>query len=386
LRLGEGAVIGGRLATVIDPRISEALAAGRPSVLVTGTNGKTTTTALVAAGVGRVGRVTSNATGANLAAGIVGALISSPTSGPLVLEVDEAVLGWALNAVDPGVVILLNLSRDQLDRHHEVRRSASSWRRWLTAAPGVTVVANADDPLVCWAAEPVRHVWVSLGQPWKHDAGICPGCEGTVVMEDEWRCLGCGRHRPAPLIELVDGEAFWPATGRRLTLDLGLPGRCNRADAVAALAAAACLGIDPEDALASWANTEAVAGRYAMPSFHGKELRLLLAKNPASWLETVGLLDNSTSPVVIALNARGQDGRDVSWIWDVPFEQLRGRLVICTGERAWDLAVRLRYADVRHVVQPELAEALLWSPHPHVDVMANYSAFQAIRSLVGHAA
>jgi UDP-N-acetylmuramyl tripeptide synthase len=113
--------------------------------------------------------------------------------------------------------------------------------------------------------------------------------------------------------------------------------------------------------------------------------RLLLAKNPAGWLEVFDLLAPPPTPVVIAINARIADGKDPSWLWDVPFERLRGRLVVATGERGRDLAVRLHYAEVDHRHEPDPLRAIAAAAADDVDVVANYTSFQAISARLGHA-
>ena len=176
--------------------------------------------------------------------------------------------------------------------------------------------------------------------------------------------------------------------GRRVTLRLGLPGRANRANAAMALAAAGALGVDPGEAASAMAGLDEIAGRYRLARVEGAVARLLLAKNPAGWLEVLDVLRPAPAPVVVAINARIADGRDPSWLWDVPFEALAGRPVIATGERGRDLAVRLRYAEVDHRYAADLLEAVRAaarlaaapspSPAPVFDVVANYTAFQAL--------
>ncbi len=119
-----------------------------------------------------------------------------------------------------------------------------------------------------------------------------------------------------------------------------------------------------------------VAGRYRTATVNGSEVRLLLAKNPAGWHEALDMLAPQPQPVIVAINARIADGHDPSWLWDVPFERLQGRHVVATGERRLDLAVRLRYAGVDHTVAESLATAVAACAAPHIDVAANYTAFQ----------
>src|SRR5437764_1808269 len=164
---GDGSVIGGVIALRLEPRLLAMLAAGRQIVLVTGTNGKTTTTRLAAAALGSLGRVASNAFGANMEAGLATALGQAREAPLAVLETDEKYLPRVLTATAARVVVLLNLSRDQMDRAAEIWMLARRWRAALAAAPGCRVIANADDPLVAWAAGQARRdTWVAAGQRW----------------------------------------------------------------------------------------------------------------------------------------------------------------------------------------------------------------------------
>ena len=384
-------MIGGRVTLALDPAALPRLATGRRSALVSGTNGKTTTTRLLARALETAGPVVTNAGGANLPYGLVAALSAAPPDAlRAALEVDEAYLGRVADAVHPEAVVLLNLSRDQLDRINEVRMLAGRWRAATAALPpSTTVVANADDPMVVWGAQTApRVIWVAAGISWTLDASGCPACEGRIEFSSAspgqapWSCT-CGFTRP-PVAVSIEGSAM--VTGdRRLTLDLALPGRCNRANAAMAVTAAEVMGADPERAAASLATVADVDGRYGVVRVGGAEARLLLAKNPAGWAEIFDLLNPAPAPVVVAINARVADGRDPSWLWDVPFERLAGRHVVATGERCRDLAVRLRYAEVDHQTVPDLTAAVArggaHTAAGPVDVVANYTTFQSLRRL-----
>jgi len=375
--LGSGSVIGGRVSLLLDKRLLWRLSRGREVALVSATNGKTTTTRLLTAALATDRAVVSNALGANMPPGHVAALGDAPPDATAVLEVDERWLAHVMVDTTPSTVVLLNLSRDQLDRSHEVRDLAARWREALLTTPPIRVVANADDPLVAWAAMSTPEtVWVAAGASWRGDAAGCPACGGRLAFaEDGWSCTDCDLARP-PIDVTLDGSTVVLADGTRVPLALGLPGRVNRMNAAVALAAAYAMGADPRSAAAAMASVTDVAGRYRTVTHHGTELRLLLAKNPAGWHEALDMLDPPPQPVIVAINARIADGHDPSWLWDVPFERLRGRVVIATGERRLDLAVRLRYADVDHVVAATLDEAIAACGAPKVDLAANYTAFQ----------
>ena len=175
------------------------------------------------------------------------------------------------------------------------------------------------------------------------------------------------------------------ASGAGFELDLALPGRCNQGNALMALAGALSLGVGAQPAIEAMGGVRDVAGRYATVEVAAQRARLLLAKNPAGWAEIFDMLRPSPAPVVVAINARTADGHDPSWLWDVPFELLRGRHVVATGERGLDLAVRLYYAEIDHVREPDLLAALRAAGVPDVDVVANYTAFHQFLARAGTA-
>lgn len=363
---GEGLVIGGRVSLALDPSLLAGLTRDRAVALVSGTNGKTTTTRLLASALMELGPVAHNSGGANLPSGLVPALAGSPAGAPAALEVDEGWLGAVADAVSPGCVVLLNLSRDQLDRVSEVRNVASRWRSVVERLGHAVVVANADDPMVVWASRDAARVrWVAGGQSWREDAAGCPSCSGRIDYDSEgWRCgTGCGLERPAPAAWVSGSQLVVPGKGNH-SIELALPGRFNLANAAMAAVAAAEMGVPLERATAAMSQVTGVDGRYEVTAAGGISARLLLAKNPAGWAELFDVLTEDVGPAVFAINARVADGRDPSWLWDVPFERLAGRLVVASGERWRDLAVRLRYAGVDHVCAPDpLASLELAAEH-----------------------
>ncbi len=244
LGVGAGSIIGGRVTLLLDPGALSGLAAGRRVVLVSGTNGKTTTSHLLAAALRTAGPVAHNATGSNMADGAVAALAAARDAEYAVLEVDEWHLTAVARAVQPAVVVLLNLTRDQLDRGTEVRAVAAAVAAALTRLPRTLVVANADDPMVVWAASRAPRVcWVAAGAGWLGDTATCPRC-GSMMHTDgpAWHC-GCGLARPEADWWL-DGDLLY--TRQQVTrLALRLPGRCNIGNAAQAVAAAAALGVQP---------------------------------------------------------------------------------------------------------------------------------------------
>lgn len=465
---GGGSVIGGRALLAVAPDALSHLGRGRPVAVVSGTNGKTTTTTLLSAGLATVGPVVSNVLGANLPPGIAVALATGDPAAPAALEVDEAWLGRVVAAIEPQVAVLLNLTRDQLDRNNEVRGLAGSWRATFEGRPTTTVVANADDPLVVWGAGAATHVlWVAAGQPWTADASGCPRCGARIVFVPDvldvpdvpdgqvrrdgpegpgalgdgldasvgaavdadagagarppqgppgeaagprradqrvagvgWACSSCDLRRPPLDVTVADGR-ITSRHGWAVDVAMTLPGRCNQANAALALTAAILMGADPRAATDAMAATTEVVGRYRTVAVGDVDARLLLSKNPAGWLEVLDMLAPAPSPVVVAINSRTADGRDPSWLWDVPFELLSGRRVVATGDRSRDLAVRLHYAEVDQVRVADPVEAVRTATRPAaaagagpdgparpgfrpgVDVVANYTAFQDLRTRLG---
>ena len=389
---GSGASIRGQVLTRIAPDAFASLLRGRQVLAVSGTNGKTTTTHLLAAAL-RAGlgaerdRLVTNADGANLHYGIASALSQAPNADIAVLETDERVVSDMIATGSPKVLVFLNFSRDQLDRHHEIKALGRAWRAALATAgaAGPVIVANASDPLVVWSsATASRVIWVETDTLWSADAALCPGC-GTVLTRlraagrDRWDCPGCELTQPEASYVVRGGTISLP-DGTTVTPRLQVPGSFNISNAACALAAAAEFGIDPQTALNGMSTVTAPAGRFATTQFGATTARLLLAKNPAGWAEALPLA--TSDPVVLAIDSVAADGKDVSWLWDVEYEQLAGRQVIATGPRALDLAVRLSYAEVEHRVVAELAEALADHPHP-IDVIATYTPFQRLLKMAG---
>ena len=385
---GDGSVIGGVVGLRVAPDLLRQLAAGRQIVLVTGTNGKTTTTRLVTAAIASLGQeVASNAFGANMESGLVSALSGAPDAPYAVLEVDERYLPSMMKATNPRVVVLLNLSRDQMDRAAEIWLVARRWREAFAAMPDCRVVANADDPLVAWAAGSAGQVvWVAAGQRWHEDSWCCPHC-GSHLRRDElgWRCGECGLSRPSARW-VLEGDAVIDSMGAVRELDLSLPGRANRSNAVMALAVAGLFGADVDQALPNLRSVSSVAGRYTTVDRRGRTLHLLLAKNPAGWLEAFDVLDPDRRPVLLAVNAQVPDGKDTSWLWDVDYRVLRGRPVLVSGERRVDLAVRLEADEIPFELVDGIDAAVDKVPPGGLDVIANYTAFQQIRATLGRAA
>lgn len=369
-------MIGGLVAMTLDESILRQLAAGRRSVVVTGTNGKSTTTRMTAAALATVGPVATNAEGANMDAGLVAALAGARRAGLAALEVDEMHVPHVSDAVDPSVIVLLNLSRDQLDRVGEINHIERTLRGGLTRHRDAVVVANCDDVLMASAAyDSPNVVWVAAGGGWASDSVSCPRSGEIIVREGaHWYSTGADFKRPTPQWWFDDVNVYGP-DGLTLPMRLALPGTVNRGNATQAIAAAVALGADPAKAVAAVSTVDEVAGRYRTVTIGDHTARVLLAKNPAGWQEALSMVDKHGAGVVIAVNGQVPDGEDLSWLWDVRFEHFGDTAVVAAGERGTDLAVRLGYAGVDHALVHDTLAAIASCPPGHVEVIANYTAF-----------
>jgi UDP-N-acetylmuramyl tripeptide synthase len=384
-------MIGGLVAMTLDRSILRQLGAGRRTVVVTGTNGKSTTTRMAAAALATMGpgpesRVATNAEGANMDAGLVAALAADRSAGLAALEVDEMHVPHVSDAVDPSVVVLLNLSRDQLDRVGEINVIERTLRAGLARHPNAVVVANCDDVLMTSAAyDSPNVVWVAAGGAWANDSVSCPR-SGEVIVRDHghWYSTGADFKRPSPQWWFDDDTLYGP-DGLALPMRLALPGTVNRGNAAQAVAAAVALGAEPAAAVAAVSGVDEVAGRYRTVRIGQHDARILLAKNPAGWQEALSMVDKHAAGVVISVNGQVPDGEDLSWLWDVRFEHFEETAVVAAGERGTDLAVRLGYAGVGHTLVHDTLAAIASCPPGRVEVVANYTAFlQLHRALARH--
>lgn len=427
LRRGGGTALPGLIAERIHPvlvrDLGRSLGGGR--VLITGTNGKTTTSRIVAEVLEAAGRpYIHNREGSNLMRGIASTLLSHtdfaggiPGAAATVglFETDEATLPPAADALAPDVIAFTNLFRDQLDRYGEVDTVAGLWRKALERTPrDATLVLNADDPSVAelavgWSG-PIH--WFGLDDPafatargGAFDARWC-GCGGDYVYERRyfahvgwWSCARCGRRRAAPAtsasaIELGLDEASFEVAGLG-RVEMPLTGLYNVYNALAAIGVCRALGLEDAAIVAGIARVRAAFGRQEVVALDGRKLRLLLAKNPAGanqvllLLRTIAAKGESRLNVALLLNDRFADGQDVSWIWDVDHELIAGAVERCWtgGDRAEDLAVRIKYAGwpapaaVTH--EPvRLLDAIVAETHPgdEVFVVPTYTAMLDLRA------
>jgi lipid II isoglutaminyl synthase (glutamine-hydrolysing) len=373
------------------------------SVLISATNGKTTTAAMAAAIHEREGvALVHNQAGANMAGGIATTLLRAAQPGGRIdgelglFEVDELWLAELAAQLHPRAILLGNLFRDQLDRYGELETIAERWAQLLEHS-NARLVANADDPLVADLGREHEALYFGVdddslalsGMAHAADAKHCRRCGAPYVFDavylghlGHYHCPSCGQSRPTPAISATDvclqgvhSASFTLRTpAGHAEVSLALPGLYNVYNALAAAALASAMGVSLASIVAGLQDTRAAFGRAEtvsvnVPSANGRaatrELRILLVKNPAGANEVLRTLalEPGEHDVLGVLNDRIADGRDVSWIWDADFELLAGRVrhATCSGTRAADLATRLKYAGVapeRIEVREDLADAL----------------------------
>ena len=394
---GGGTSAPGRVLLRLRPEAIQELARTltRGSLVISATNGKTTTARLISSCVASEGwNTVSNRAGANLVYGVATALLDAVAKQPPpefgLFEVDEFAVPEVVERLAPRVVVLMNLFRDQLDRYGELETIAESWARMIARLPATTtLVLNADDPAIAALADgnhPVVYFGIedpsaALGAlPHAADSTRCRVCASPLVYErvtlghmGDWHCAHCGAQRPR-LDVAARRVVLAGTTGIELdvstpqgdvTARVALPGMHNAYNATAAVAAACALGIAHDHIGPSLAAAEAAFGRSERVMVSGQEVVLLLAKNPAGANVTVQTVQLDPDPLhlLIALNDRTADGKDVSWIWDVDYEPLLERLgdLVITGDRAYDMALRFLYAGLdreRIRIEPDPERAL----------------------------
>lgn len=403
---GGGTNLPGLVARRIYPATLRALSARLRGgvILVAGTNGKTTTTRMIATALEDAGRhVLHNRAGANLVSGLTAStLAGSSLQGQLqaelgLFEVDEAALPQAMAETNPRLVLLHNLFRDQLDRYGEVDTIMRQWRTALERLPAsATVLLNADDPSTAYLGQGLQARVRYYGlEDLRHasdsgvhiaDAQFCKHCGARYNYQPRFYahighyiCPGCGARRPQPDITLLqldlDGErgaelVIGQDNGEPFALHIGIPGLYNALNALAATAALLELAVPRAQIQATMAHFSAAFGRIERVDAAGRPVLLALIKNPIGASETVRMLiaQRAGEPVVqltllIIINDRHADGTDVSWLWDADFERLAGHVaqVVVSGTRAADMAVRLKYAGIeQHCIQlePDMGTAL----------------------------
>jgi UDP-N-acetylmuramyl tripeptide synthase len=389
---GGGTTLPGKLLWKLDPGAIDALARRLPhgAVVVSATNGKTTTTAMAAEILEGRHTLAWNHSGANLVSGVASTLLTQRDAELGLLEVDEGALAEVVRRVRPRAVLLGNLFRDQLDRYGELEHIAERWRAATRELPAdATLVVNGDDPQVGDLARGrERAVAYGIDDPsharpgLQHaaDSRYCVVCgrpyefaAAYVGHLGDYRCPACGHARPelqvvGRQIELdglrgSDFDLVTPAGTTRVRLPL--PGLYNVYNALGAASLAQTLGATLEEVKAGLERFGAAFGRFERIPVGDKTILLLLIKNPAGANEVVRTLEQAGSPslLLLALNDAIADGKDVSWIWDVDFEPLfpRAERLLVSGDRAAELGLRCVYGGLPEAaleLEPDLARAL----------------------------
>jgi UDP-N-acetylmuramyl tripeptide synthase len=410
LRLGAASVLPGSLARRIEPRLLQLLTQQVKNgvILIAGTNGKTTTSLLLVTILERKGyRVAHNSTGANLENGLMTALLENTNLvGNLdvdyaILEVDENILPRILTPIQPRIILCLNLFRDQLDRYGEVDTISKRWTKIISTLPPETVVIpNADDPTLSYLGQqlPQRVLFFGLNEPENYldeiphavDSIFCPNCGHSLDYKGvylshlgDFQCPKCGFSRSEPKLESSEFPQI-------------LVGLYNKYNTLAAATAARELGVDEATILDTINNFQAAFGRAEDLEINGKRVRILLSKNPVGTNETIRVVTQShDKTTLLVLNDRTPDGTDVSWIWDVDTEKLveRGGTLVVSGDRLYDMALRLRYSEktpdshfnliVEEDLRQAIATALEHTPENEtLHILPTYSAMLEVREVL----
>lgn len=377
----------GKIALKIDPALLDELrgkcSAG--SVITVGTNGKTSTNNLVADAFQAAGRtIICNRTGANLAAGITSALLQQPAAQWGVFECDELWLAHVLPRLRSNYVLLLNLFRDQLDRCGEIDRIQTSIAGALAASPDTVLIFNADDPLCARIADTVDNRSIPFGldesmglaQNTVADAQMCQKCDGMIQYRyrqygqlGDYFCEQCDFARP--VLAYAGRDIALGAGG--VTMEVCGPHACERLrtpqptpyaayNLVAAYALCHETGIPTADFQRAVEAFDPRNGRLQRYRLDGRDVLLNLAKNPTGFNQNLKIVEADAGPKMVAffINDQVADGRDISWIWDIDFEELAAQenlVVFAGGSRAHDLAVRLKYAGIEAAVIESIDDA-----------------------------
>jgi UDP-N-acetylmuramyl tripeptide synthase len=410
LRLGAASVLPGSIARRIEPRLLELLSQQVKNgvILIAGTNGKTTTALLLCTILEHKGyKIAHNSTGANLENGLVTAFIENTgLLGSLdvdyaILEVDENIVPKVLKPLEPKVFLCLNLFRDQLDRYGEIDTISKLWTKVISTLPADTVVIpNADDPTLSYLGQQLNQkvLFFGLNEPEYYleaiphavDSIYCPRCgdcldyQGVYLSHlGDFTCPSCGFSKSRPSLE----SSKWSQI---------LVGLYNKYNTLAAATAAKELGVDEGTIRETINNFQAAFGRAEDLVIGGKRVRILLSKNPVGTNETIRVVTQSNdTTTLVVLNDRTPDGTDVSWIWDVDTEKLveRGGTLVVSGDRVYDMALRLRYSEnsveskINLIVDEDLrraiATALEHTPaNETLHILPTYSAMLEVREVL----
>ncbi len=410
--LGKGTNLPGQVALKLRPGILKTLAKDLRIALVTGTNGKTTTTAMLENIMKETGeRILSNASGANMKGGIVSSLIRAykvfgKRKGIAVLEVDEAYLRHITAEISPEVIAVTNIFRDQLDRYGELDKTLSLIEEGCKNAPGATLVLNGDEPMLCDFLPESHRVFYGFSHPIRETSGDGVNVEGTFCKTCKvpfaytfvtfnhlgaYACPVCGACRPALSLSVDKIDAISQDASRvsfsGLSVTIPQAGAYNIYNGLCAAACARAMGANDTCIQRGLAGQKSKFGRQETIRVKNADVRMILVKNPAGAAEAIAsvLPDEDAVSVGVILNDNVGDGKDVSWIYDVEFETLRSmhiQSVFTGGTRGYDMAVRLQCADFENitVLDDDALVPFLESLSGRVYLFVTYSAMVGVRA------
>lgn len=405
----------GKLALALDPKVLRTLAKDYDIVVITGTNGKTLTTALtVKALKAKYTQILTNPSGSNMIQGITGAFLTAQKGANgkklAVLETDEANVPIICQYVTPKAFVLTNIFRDQMDRYGEIYTTYDKIIAGIKMAPEATIIANGDAPIFNSKKLPNPTIYYGFNNqpnqeqmaPANTDGLLCPKCQHILHYKQrsysnlgKYYCPNCSFARPeltyqmTQIVDQTPASSTFVINGQEVTLHIG--GTYNIYNALAAFSVASFFGVEPQASAQMLSDKdEKVFGRQEVIRLGEKEVTLILVKNPVGLDQVLQMIKTDQEPFSLAvlLNANYADGIDTSWIWDGRFEDLpfaRIPAVLAGGERYKDIAFRLRVAGVsedRFAERPDLDDVLAYIKHmptDHVYVLATYTAVLQLR-------
>lgn len=415
----------GEIAIKFDKKILEVVSSGMEVIIVTGTNGKTTTAHMIEYAMSTAGHdPLANKSGANLLAGISAEFICSAdifgkaTKKYAVIECDEAALKHVAPLLSPKAIVVTNIFRDQLDRYGDVMNTLSEIVKGIEAAKNAICILNADDSLVSSIAKKVKNrvVYFGINKDLKPNDDVITDAKNCIFCGEEYKytfktfahlggfyCAKCGykRHNPDILVTNIEQKSFTGSTitidvhGKTATFDVNLPATYNVYNAIAALAGYMAMGLPAKEMISSLKTVESSFGRMENFELNGNNIQMILVKNPAGANQVLQYLQEiEEATIVIALNDNAADGFDISWIWDVNYEEevsrWRKNNIIVMGTRAYDMQLRLKYAGIdeakiTYVETSELLIEKLKSENKPIFIMPNYTAMLWLREALSFA-
>ncbi|TCD46487.1 Mur ligase family protein [Streptococcus sp. X16XC17] len=418
-KMGRGTTLPGKIALRFDKDILDTLAKNYEIVVITGTNGKTLTTALTVGILEEAfGNVTANTSGANMITGITATFLSAKKNKNgkqiAVLEIDEASLAKVTEYIKPSLIVFTNVFRDQMDRYGEIYTTYQMMLDGAAKAPNATILANGDSPLFnsTTVINPVRYYGFATEEHepklahYNTEGILCPNCHhiiqyklNTYANLGSYVCPNCDFKRPEldykliALTSITNISSSFVIDGQGYTINIG--GLYNIYNALAAVSIAEFLGVEPEKIKAGFEKSKAVFGRQETFKIGNKDCTLVLIKNPVGATQAIEMMKLApySFSLAVLLNANYADGIDTSWIWDADFEQINHMditQIIAGGVRASEIARRLRVTgyDENRINEKSSLEDVITAienqDNPHVYILATYTAMLEFRELMAN--